>query len=594
MFAIAFTMAVVHRRLGKWQVHLIYVAVPGGSMRHVDAPRTEKIRHAPVRTRSSGLSGSPGGPGTTRPGPNGPGHTGSLPTDPIPAGSLPTDLIPTDPVPTDPVPNSPIATGPRRRNGRAACGLRGLNEKAGWYLPLALSADAVGIGLPVALLFDAAHQPHPVLCAVMAAAAWLCVEAGRLRYMTRALGESRHVLPLVYDWLILLGVLAVARALLREASEPTLALLALAPGPVVTGACRLLTYRHLRSARRAAQAVRRVVVIGEPSAADLVVEHLATRTDHEYVVVGTVSVGPAGRHCGSPVVGRLRSVPSAVLGQDSGAVLAAAAEHAADLVLVVPGPRMAGERLRRLSWALHDAGLPLAVLPGLTEVSVRRVELASAAGLTLLHVTPPVRRGMQVALKTVVDRCGAALGLLALIPLFALIATAIRLSSPGPVFHRQIRYGRNRTPFTMWKFRTMVVDAENRKAELAAQGANENDGLMFKMRHDPRVTPVGRLLRRCSLDELPQLFNVLRGEMSLVGPRPPLPDEVAGYDEVELRRLAVKPGLTGLWQVNGRSDLSWDETVALDLRYVDNWSFTGDMDVMARTIRAVVDGRGAY
>jgi lipopolysaccharide/colanic/teichoic acid biosynthesis glycosyltransferase len=146
----------------------------------------------------------------------------------------------------------------------------------------------------------------------------------------------------------------------------------------------------------------------------------------------------------------------------------------------------------------------------------------------------------------------------------------------------------------MWKFRTMVVDAEARKAELERTGANENDGLMFKMRRDPRVTRVGRLLRRCSLDELPQLVNVVRGEMSLVGPRPPLPDEVARYDEVELRRLAVKPGITGLWQVSGRSDLSWDETVALDLQYVDNWSFGGDVDVMARTLRAVVDGRGAY
>jgi lipopolysaccharide/colanic/teichoic acid biosynthesis glycosyltransferase len=146
----------------------------------------------------------------------------------------------------------------------------------------------------------------------------------------------------------------------------------------------------------------------------------------------------------------------------------------------------------------------------------------------------------------------------------------------------------------MWKVRTMVADAESRKAELEHEGGNEHDGLMFKMRHDPRITRVGRVLRRWSLDELPQLVNVLRGEMSLVGPRPPLPEEVARYDETALRRLAVKPGITGLWQVSGRSELTWDETLAIDLRYVDNWSLGGDMDVMARTLRAVVDGRGAF
>jgi lipopolysaccharide/colanic/teichoic acid biosynthesis glycosyltransferase len=158
--------------------------------------------------------------------------------------------------------------------------------------------------------------------------------------------------------------------------------------------------------------------------------------------------------------------------------------------------------------------------------------------------------------------------------------------------HRQTRIGRGGKPFTMAKFRTMVADAERLRYQLT--GTNEQDGRMFKIRRDPRITRVGRVLRRYSLDELPQLFNVVQGHMSLVGPRPPLPDEAAGYDEVERRRLAVKPGLTGLWQVSGRSDLSWDETVALDLRYVDNWSPSGDLGVLCRTVGAVVAGRGAY
>jgi exopolysaccharide biosynthesis polyprenyl glycosylphosphotransferase len=310
------------------------------------------------------------------------------------------------------------------------------------------------------------------------------------------------------------------------------------------------------------------------------------------VVVGVVPVGSAKLECGAPVTARLGAVDPAALGEDAGVVLGAAREHGAELVLVAPGPRLSAQRLRRLSWSLHDAGLPLAVLPGLVDVAVRRVNLDAPAGLVMLHIAPPSRRGVQPALKSALDRAGAALGLLLLSPVFGLIATAVRLTSQGPAFHRQVRYGQGCVPFTMWKFRTMVVDAEQRKLEL--NGANENDGLMFKMRRDPRVTRIGRVLRRLSLDELPQLVNVLRGEMSMVGPRPPLPDEVARYDEVEVRRLAVKPGITGLWQISGRSDLSWDETLAIDLRYVDNWSLSGDIDVMARTLRAVVDGRGAY
>lgn len=195
-------------------------------------------------------------------------------------------------------------------------------------------------------------------------------------------------------------------------------------------------------------------------------------------------------------------------------------------------------------------------------------------------------------LKAALDRGGALFGLLVLSPLLLAVALCVRFSSRGPVFHRQVRQGQHNRPFTMWKFRTMVADAEARKEQLTE--ANEVDGPLFKMRQDPRVTPVGRTLRRTSIDELPQLFNVLLGQMSLVGPRPPLPEEASRYDEREGRRLAVKPGLTGLWQVSGRSDLSWQETVSLDLWYVDNWSVATDMGLLARTVRAVTDGRGAY
>ncbi|WP_030763967.1 MULTISPECIES: sugar transferase [unclassified Streptomyces] len=485
---------------------------------------------------------------------------------------------------------------PAQRVARAAreslAPARRLGDKARWYRPAAIAADFLGAAIPVGLVFDAAQQVRPVYCALAAAVAWTGVQALRRRYATRTLGESRGVLPVVHDWLILIGVLAVARVVTEEATPRLSALGALLPALLITIAVHKLTYRHLSAARREAQAVSRVLVVGEPDAAEDVIAHLAARTDHPYVVVGVVPVGAGPLASGVPVAARLDgSAPEAPNG-DSAAVLGAVASHHADLVLVAPGVRITGERLRRIAWALHDTGLELAVFPGLVEVSVKRLETLSAGGLAVLRVAPPVSRGVQTLLKSALDRVGAAAGLLLLSPVLLGIVLAIRLGSRGPAFYRQRRIGRDGVPFVMWKFRTMVVDADALKAELS--GSNENDGLMFKMRRDPRVTRVGRLLRRTSLDELPQLINVLTGNMSLVGPRPPLPEEVAKYDEVELRRLTVRPGMTGLWQISGRSDLSWDETIQLDLQYVDNWSFTSDVDVMGRTLRAVVDGRGAY
>ncbi|MEU8772988.1 sugar transferase [Streptomyces sp. NPDC048606] len=485
-----------------------------------------------------------------------------------------------------------VASGADGTDGAATAPARRIGDKARWYLPAAVAADLAGAALPVGLVFEAAGQARPAYCALAAALAWTGVQALRRRYASRALGESRGVLPVVHDWLILIGLLAVARVLTDESTPRLAAVGALLPALLVTVAHHKLTYRHLAAARREAQAVSRVLVIGEPDAAEHLIAHLAARTDHPYVVVGVVPVGAGSLTSGVPVAARLAAtMPETVTG-DANPVLGAVRSHHADLVLVAPGARIAGERLRRVAWALHDEGLELAVFPGLVEISVKRLETLSAGGIAVLRVAPPVRAGVQPLLKSVLDRVGAALGILALSPFLLAVVLAIRVGSRGPAFYSQRRIGRDGVPFVMWKFRTMVVDADRLKAELA--GANENDGLMFKMRRDPRVTRVGRLLRRTSMDELPQLFNVLTGSMSLVGPRPPLPEEVAEYDEVELRRLSVRPGMTGLWQISGRSDLSWDETIQLDLQYVDNWSFTSDVDVMGRTLRAVVDGRGAY
>jgi exopolysaccharide biosynthesis polyprenyl glycosylphosphotransferase len=248
--------------------------------------------------------------------------------------------------------------------------------------------------------------------------------------------------------------------------------------------------------------------------------------------------------------------------------------------------------LRRLGWALEGRDVDLVVVPGLTDVAGPRVLTRPVAGLSLLHVEAPVFAGPQLAIKTAIDRIAAAALLIVLSPLFAVVSVLIRRDHKGPVFFRQERIGKDGTSFPMLKFRTMLVGAEAMLPSLQAR--SEGQGPLFKLRDDPRITRIGAKLRRYSLDELPQLVNVLRGQMSLVGPRPPLPCEVETYGHDVRRRLLVKPGMTGLWQINGRSDLSWDESVRFDLYYVENWSVMSDLIILWRTGRAVLRSSGAY
>jgi len=273
-------------------------------------------------------------------------------------------------------------------------------------------------------------------------------------------------------------------------------------------------------------------------------------------------------------------------------VVSMARRHRVDTVAVTSSSETAAEYLRRLSWQLEGTGIELLVAPGLVEVAGPRLHIRPLEGLPLLSVELPRFEGWQRVVKGAVDRTIAATVLVLLAPVLLGVVLAVRLSSPGPVFYRQQRIGVGGRAFTMLKFRSMVADADVRREAL--RNDNISDGLLFKMRDDPRVTPVGRWLRRFSVDELPQLFNVLTGSMSLVGPRPPLPDEVARYDSSVSRRLLVKPGLTGLWQISGRSDLPWEEAVRLDLRYVENWSLALDALILWKTGRAVLTSSGAY
>ncbi|MDN5857115.1 MAG: sugar transferase, partial [Pseudonocardia sp.] len=261
------------------------------------------------------------------------------------------------------------------------------------------------------------------------------------------------------------------------------------------------------------------------------------------------------------------------------------------VIAVAPTPGWGSARLHRLSWALENTAVELAVHPGLMEIAGPRLHIAPVDGMPLLRLTEPRFTGFPRLLKNVVDRAAAVLLVILLCPFLLVIALAIRLDG-GPVLYFQDRVGAGGRTFRMVKFRSMVVGADSRLEDLAS--TNDGCGPLFKMRRDPRVTRVGALLRRYSLDELPQVFNVLTGSMSLVGPRPPLPSEVDTYGVDAQRRLLVRPGITGLWQVSGRSDLSWEESVRLDLRYVENWSLALDASILWKTIGAVLGGRGAY
>jgi exopolysaccharide biosynthesis polyprenyl glycosylphosphotransferase len=273
-------------------------------------------------------------------------------------------------------------------------------------------------------------------------------------------------------------------------------------------------------------------------------------------------------------------------------VTEAASRLGADTVIVAGQPRGGSRYIRNLGWALEGTATDLVLASRLTDVAGPRIHFRPVEGLPLIHVEIPQFEGGKHVLKRMLDVVVAAIALVILALPMLIVALLIRIDSPGPALFRQERVGRNGSTFTMLKFRSMVVDAESRLAALAAE--DQGNGVLFKMKADPRVTRIGRIIRKFSIDELPQLWNVLVGDMSLVGPRPPLRREVNQYESHVHRRLYIKPGLTGMWQVNGRSDLSWEESVRLDLYYVENWSLTGDLVILWRTVRVLLHPTGAY
>ena len=346
---------------------------------------------------------------------------------------------------------------------------------------------------------------------------------------------------------------------------------------------RVWLYRQRLEGRE----MQRTVVIGDVRSVGWMVRQIRGARNEGLDVVAVCVSGTASQD-GAPT--SVEGVP--VFGYPAEAMRAIDLFDA-EVVAVSSDPDLSGPALRRLAWRLEERGVDLVVAPGLFEVAGPRLSIRPAAGMPLLYVERPVMSGFRRIAKGVVDKVLTFGALLTALPLLLLIAVAIRLDSPGPVVFSQRRIGEGGAEFPMLKFRTMVVDAEARLEELRPE-ADAGNTVLFKMRVDPRVTRVGAVLRRFSLDELPQLINVMRGEMSLIGPRPPLAGEVALYEDDAVRRLRVKPGITGLWQVSGRSNLSWEQSVRLDLWYVDNWSLMLDLQILGRTTKAVLRGQGAY
>ena len=338
--------------------------------------------------------------------------------------------------------------------------------------------------------------------------------------------------------------------------------------------------------REAGEYVSRALLVGSRQSVEHLAEQLAGQPSAGYApAFGCIPGGREGETVGRRgvrVVGTIQHVELVLPRVDI------------DCVIVTSSDELPAHEVRRLGWALEASGTDLIVAPALTDIAGPRMHTRPVAGLPLIHVESPVFGGRKVWTKVAIDRIAAGVAVLVLLPALAAIALAVASTSPGPVIFKQQRVGLGGKPFTMFKFRSMRVDAEEHLASLTAEHRDAGNGVLFKMKDDPRLTRPGAFLRRYSLDELPQLFNVLNGSMSLVGPRPPLDSETKAYEKHNFRRFLVRPGITGLWQVSGRSDLSWEDSVRLDLYYVENWSVLNDLILLGRTARAVVRGSGAY
>ncbi|WP_205304886.1 sugar transferase [Nocardioides sp. 616] len=451
------------------------------------------------------------------------------------------------------------------------------------------AAQVVRFGVSPEPRVDGPHISYLALGAILVGVWWTSLQihqTRKLRVVGHGAEEYRRVVASSCRAFAVLAVLGVALEI--NASRLYL-VIAFALGLLLLLLERKVARVWLSRARSRGRAMTKVLVIGGERSAGQVARWFSTHVDAGYRVSGVWI--PDGA---MPEADRLDTGPSEVPVMSSLVEFAdALSVSGARAVVVTDTEHLGHESLQDLTWRLEGTGIDLLLSPNVLDVASSRLTLDDVSGMPLLHLSEPQYSGAGRLGKTLFDRIGACLLIVVLGPLLIATALAVKLTSVGPVFYRQERVGQGGQAFGMMKFRSMRVGAD---AELESLLAAEGKSLaeLPKLTRDPRVTRVGAFIRRFSIDEVPQLFNVLKGDMSLVGPRPQRDFEVEQYDHVATRRLTVRPGMTGLWQVSGRSDLSYDEAIRLDVHYVENWSITSDLMILWRTVRAVVASDGAY
>jgi exopolysaccharide biosynthesis polyprenyl glycosylphosphotransferase len=484
---------------------------------------------------------------------------------------------------------TPAATAPAAAVVRRATGPRWERR----YARLVITSDLISIAavVPIGILLHlgtydlnlgAAVSPWlPLLCGLLTVCCLALARAWEAPVLGQGSEEFSRLVRAVVSSAVLVGMAGLAFAV------PSVRPWALGLIPLMGVLCMIGRYslrRWLHAQRVAGLCLHSALVVGSVESVTDLINRTRRDRHNGWSVDAACTPGGTGADgapdiAGVPVVGDLDAVAE---------VVRRGGYH---VVAIGRASGWTPRRMHQLAWDLEGLGADLVVDPGLMEVAGPRLHVAPVDGLPLLRLTQPALDGVSRVVKATVDRIGAAVLLLLTAPVLVALAITVKADG-GPVFFRQIRVGRHGERFRMVKFRSMVPDAESIRDRLAAD--NEGAGPLFKIRSDPRVTRTGAWLRKYSLDELPQLVNVLTGTMSLVGPRPPLPEEVATYDREARRKLMVRPGLTGLWQVSGRSDLSWEESVRLDLRYVENWSLALDLLILWKTAGTVIRGNGAY
>ncbi len=419
--------------------------------------------------------------------------------------------------------------------------------------------------------------------AVLSVPVWLLSLAAAGAYRPRQTldDDADYRLPVITAVEIMATVAIAAFALKLQLSR--MLVVAYFPTLIVSVLLtRFAARKALGAARRRGHGVIRLVLVGAPDSVRKFADHLMQKTRHEHRIVG-VCLASTERAL------ETRDGPVPIAGRPDD-VVSAAKRLRASSVAVVGQAHFDQETLQRVAWQLERSGIDLLVAPDVADLAGPRIRVTPVSGLPLLHITEPRIGGARRHVKSLYERLLAVPLLLVSAPVLALAAILILLDEGRPIFYRQRRIGLGGRPFEMFKFRTMSPDADERLVSLLE--SNEHDGALFKIRRDPRVTRSGRWLRKFSIDELPQLLNVIAGDMNLVGPRPCLERERESFGEAAERRFLAKPGMTGLWQVSGRSDIPWEDAVLLDLYYVENWSLFMDITITYRTLRTVLAGTG--